>query len=106
VSKRHRASVNRSPVQKTNTGIVLEQSNTAALDPIRGAIEAERARLMNAETILHCTVLAMNESDCANPDGPYFQNIVDVARDLVRQSINGLDSVCLDRSCTTPRDRS
>jgi len=60
------------------------------------AIETERSRLMDAETILHCVVLAMNEHDHSDPDGPYFQNIVDVARGLVRRSIDQLDSVRLD----------
>ena len=95
MSKRNRVRVNGSRVREPKSGTAIEHSNAAALDPIRDAIEAERGRLMNAETILHCTVLAMNERDCDDPDGPYFQNIVDVARDLVRQSINGLDSVHL-----------
>jgi hypothetical protein len=61
------------------------------------AIEVERGRLMDAETILHCVVLAMNEHEC-EPDEPYFQNAVDVARGLLRRSIDGLDSVRLQSS--------
>jgi hypothetical protein len=105
MSKRHRANVDSIQLRKATSDTAIEQANAAALNPITDAIEAERGRLMNAEAILHCTVLAMNEHDCADPDGPYFQNIVDVARDLVRQSINGLDSVRLYRSgITTPPD--
>lgn len=101
--KRHRASANSSRISKTDAGVDIEDRNAATRNPIGDAIEAERGRLMNAETILHCTVLAMNERDCADPDGPYFQNIIDVARDLVRQSINGLDSVRLYPSVSRPQ---
>jgi hypothetical protein len=62
---------------------------------IEDAIEAERGRLMTAEAVLHCVVIAMDETDGDNSDGPHYQSLVNLARDLVVQTINQLDSVRL-----------
>jgi hypothetical protein len=62
---------------------------------LEDAIEAERARLMTAEAILHCVVIAMDETDDDNTDSPHYQSLVNLARDLVVQSIDQLDSVRL-----------
>lgn len=72
------------------------------------AIEEERHRLMKAEAVLNCVLLAMNdEQECIDEDGceeddecieghrPHYPSVLDVARDLVNQSINQLDSVRL-----------
>lgn len=71
-----------------------DQTNApTARGAVEDAIEDERARLMDAETILHCVVIAMNETDPSDTHGPYYQNVIEVARDLVVESINRLDSV-------------
>jgi hypothetical protein len=57
------------------------------------AIETERARLMTAEAILHCVVIAMDEDDGNSKDAPHYQSAVDVARELVTRTIGRLDSV-------------
>jgi len=78
------------------------KSDDAPSDPqteipraLRDAIEAERARLMDAEAILHCVVLALDASDGSNEQGPYYQRVIDVARDKVVTAIEQLDSVSL-----------
>jgi hypothetical protein len=60
------------------------------------AIEVERARLMKAESILHCAIIAMTEDDDFD-DGetPYYPSVIEMARDLVNQALEQLDSVKL-----------
>jgi hypothetical protein len=60
------------------------------------AIETERDNLSKAESLLGCLAIAMEyESDTAK--GPYYPDVAQLARELVRQSINGLDSVVLEQ---------
>ena len=60
------------------------------------AIEAERGNLAKAESLLGCLVTAMEcESDSAT--APYYPDVAQMARELVRQSINGLDSLALHK---------
>ncbi len=59
-------------------------------------IEVERTRLMKAESLLHCAILAMDGDDeLDSGDRPYYQTIIDVARGLVNQTLEQLDSVNL-----------
>lgn len=60
------------------------------------AIEAERGNLAKAEAVLGCMAIAMEyESD--SETGPYYPDVARIARDIVRQSINSLDSLALQR---------
>jgi hypothetical protein len=69
------------------------------VDPaiLRELIEAERYRLMRAEAVLHCVLVALDDADSGRTDSPHYQSAIDVARDLIKQSINRLDSVELPR---------
>jgi hypothetical protein len=58
-------------------------------------IEAERAVLMKADAVLNCLALAMDYDDGSNIPRPYYGIIVELARDLVNDSITRLDSVNL-----------
>jgi len=60
---------------------------------IHDAIEAERSRLMTAEAVLHCVVVAMDEYDPADLYSPDYQSLIDLSRELVRHAIDQLDSV-------------
>jgi hypothetical protein len=63
---------------------------------LHDAIEGERDNLAKAESILGCLVCAMEyQSDGTN--APYYPDVAQVARELVRKSINGLDSLVLQR---------
>ena len=63
---------------------------------LHDAIEAERGNLSRAESVLGCLAIAMEyEADSVN--GPYYPDVAQLARDLVRQSINGLDSLVLQQ---------
>ena len=57
-------------------------------------IETERTRLMQAKSLLDCIVIAM-DYDEGNVRGPYYPNVIELARDLVNKSIGQLDSVRL-----------
>jgi hypothetical protein len=64
-------------------------------EPLREAIEAERDNLSKAESILGCLAIAMEYGNGVDHGGPYYPDVAQIARELVRKSINGLDSVRL-----------
>ncbi len=60
------------------------------------AIETERDHLSKAESVLGCLAIAMEyEADSANR--PYYPHVAQLAREMVRQSINSLDSIVLQQ---------
>ena len=60
------------------------------------AIEIERGNLSKAESVLGCLAISMEyEADAVN--GPHYPDVAQLARDLVRQSIDGLDSLVLQQ---------
>jgi hypothetical protein len=62
---------------------------------LEDAIENERTRLMTAEAVLHCAVIAMDD-ECEYAAGrPHYPTLVALARDLIKQSIDQLDSLRL-----------
>jgi hypothetical protein len=72
-------------------------------EKLQEAIEAERGNLSKAESVLGCLTIALEYGDTESTSGPYYPDVAEVARDLVRQSINGLDSLILERHLA--RDR-
>jgi hypothetical protein len=63
---------------------------------LHDAIETERGNLSKAESVLGCLVIAMEyETDSIN--GPHYPDVAQLARELVSQSINGLDSLVLQK---------
>lgn len=60
------------------------------------AIEAERGNLAKADSVLGCLAASM-ECETDPVTGPYYPDVAEVARDLVRQSINRLDSLVLEK---------
>jgi hypothetical protein len=65
-------------------------------EALHEAIENERSNLSRAESVLGCLAIAMeNQADMVN--GPYYPDVAQLARELVRRSINGLDSLALQR---------
>jgi hypothetical protein len=76
-----------------------------SVDPVYGvpvpeglheAIETERGNLSKAESLLGCLAIAM-EYETDTVKGPYYPDVAQLARELVKQSINGLDSLVLQR---------
>jgi hypothetical protein len=60
------------------------------------AIESERGNLSKAESLLGCLAIAM-EYETDTVKGPYYPDVAQLARELVKQSINSLDSVVLEQ---------
>jgi hypothetical protein len=60
------------------------------------AIETERANLSTAESVLGCLAIAM-EYETDSIKGPHYPDVAQLARELVRRSINGLDSLALQQ---------
>jgi hypothetical protein len=60
------------------------------------AIEIERGNLSKAESVLGCMAISM-EYDTDSANKPYYPDVAQLARELIRQSINGLDSLMLQQ---------
>lgn len=67
------------------------------------AIEAERSVLMKADAVLNCLALAMDYDDGSNIPRPYYAIIVELARDLVNDSIGRLETRSLEAHLCLPR---
>lgn len=65
-------------------------------DRLRDAIEAERGNLLKVESLLGCLSNSM-EYEQGSQTGTHYPDVAQVACDLVRQSIDGLDSLRLGR---------
>ena len=63
--------------------------------PLLQAIEEERARLMQVESLLDCMLVAMDNDDDSDAEDPYYPNIIELARELVNKVIGQLDTVKL-----------
>jgi hypothetical protein len=59
-------------------------------------VEQERANLSRAESLLECLRVAM-EYDERQTNGPYYPDVAQIAGELVRKSVNALDSIHLSR---------
>lgn len=57
-------------------------------------IEEERDRLMQAESLLECVLVALDAEDGAT-DSAYFPSVIAMARELMGRSIDRLDSIRL-----------
>jgi hypothetical protein len=60
------------------------------------AIESERDNLAKAESLLGCLAISM-ECEAQSATAPYYPDVAQIAREMVRRSINGLDSLALER---------
>lgn len=56
-------------------------------------MDSERERLMRAESILGCIAFALMYSDWREEEGTDYATAVEVARELVRQSIGALEQL-------------
>jgi hypothetical protein len=58
------------------------------------AIESERDNLSRAESLLRCLTIAM-EHEGISHKGPYYPDVAEIAREMVRKSISALDPINL-----------
>jgi hypothetical protein len=64
------------------------------LNSVLQAIETERDNLARAESVLGCLKVAM-ESDEMRADAPYYPDVAEIARQMLKRSINALDPINL-----------
>ena len=86
----------RNSMSKAHAGRKLSQDHSA--DRCRGAIESERCRLMKAEAVLGSVAFALKHAEWRCEDGTDYAIAVEVARDIVQESITRLDPVSLNAS--------
>ena len=67
-------------------------------ETVGAAIEAERARLFQANGILDCAALAVREHFGSPADAPDIEAAIDAARALISSAVCALDSVALARA--------
>jgi hypothetical protein len=58
---------------------------------LHDAIEIERDNLAKPESLLGCLAISM-ECESHSATGPYYPDVAQIAREMVRRSINGLDT--------------
>jgi hypothetical protein len=82
--------------RNNKTGPVEHPYGVPVPEALHEAIEMERDNLSTAESVLGCLAISMEyEADSVN--GPYYPDVAQLARELVRKSINGLDSLTLQQ---------
>jgi hypothetical protein len=70
-------------------------SNHNQINRLLDLIEIERANLARADSLLGCLKVAMEYGDADTHRRPYYPDVVEIARELVRGSVNALDSIHL-----------
>lgn len=98
-----RASRRPNEVDPTSHGAPAVLANESAA--LEAVIEDERSSLMTVEALLDCIVLAMDAHEGASIHGPAYPALVMLARDLLRQSIDRLDSMRLQSMLLEVRAR-
>lgn len=81
--------------------VVSNPAGGPTLDALEEAIEDERARLMQAHSLLSCIALAIDNDDGGDRHGPYYPGLIEIVRDLVNESIRRLDWDQLERLVAT-----
>jgi hypothetical protein len=84
-----RGRIRKAGIEDTAYGVPVPEA-------LHEAIENERSNLSRAEAVLGCLAISM-ESQPDPVNGPYYPEVAQLARELVRQSINGLDSLALQK---------
>src|SRR5437868_6640831 len=64
-------------------------------EAVEDLVEAERERLMRAHSVLDCILRAMDADDVMPTEGPHYPSLIEIARDLVDESIRRLDAANL-----------
>lgn len=63
---------------------------------LENIIEEERTRLLTAGTVLGCASVAIENDRSADRHAFYYADVIELARNMILQTSNRLDSVCLE----------
>lgn len=80
-----------------NASLDRSRSDSALMSALIEVIEDERNRLMTAESLLDCVLAAIDSYGDGDLDGPYYPGVIALARDVVHETLDNLDSVKLKR---------
>jgi hypothetical protein len=79
---------------RTSKARAVKNVAVATAQDLLEVVEAERTRLMQAESLLQCLTVALDAEE-GETHSPYYPNVIELARDLLTQSIGQLDSLRL-----------
>jgi hypothetical protein len=65
------------------------------LNSLLDIVEVQRGNLAQADSLLGCLQLAMEYGDDTLERGPYYPDVAKIAREIIRNTINALDSIHL-----------
>jgi len=85
-----RLAADRQNKHKEKTGAAGHEYGVRVPQKLREAIETERGNLAKAESLLGCLMISM-EYETDSVTGPYYPDVAEIARDLVKNSVDGLD---------------
>ncbi len=80
----------------TRTESVVHVYGVPVPEGLHEAIEIERGNLSKAESVLGCLAISM-EYGANSVNGPYYPDVAELAREMLRPSINSLDSLVLQQ---------
>jgi hypothetical protein len=80
---------------RTHVSSDRSRSDSTQMSALIGAIENERDRLMTAESLLACVLAAIESYDGDDPDGPYYPRVLELAQEILNESLGKLDSAKL-----------
>lgn len=87
---------NRAPSRRTRSTRPkrrVAEPEPQAFGPLQEAIEHERGELTRAQSVLGCLAFALLYSDWINEDPPDYAGVAEMARRIVSDSVDRLDSV-------------
>jgi hypothetical protein len=82
--------------RRRNANRSTSNFSCAPLNLLLKAIETERDNLSRAESLLGCLTIAMEYGEGTHK-GPYYPDVVQIAREMVRKSIGALDPINLPK---------
>jgi len=97
MSARKRMTKNRNPLPGSAPRIADNRNHgdgTPLSEHLIEAIEDERGHLSKADSLLGCLIIAM-EYQTEFTERPYYPDVAEIARELVKKSISALDPVML-----------
>src|ERR1700722_18354213 len=80
----------------SNTVRARRCRDNRAVERLHEAIELERENLSKAESVLGCLAIAM-EYEMEGAGKPYYPDVAQIAREMVKRSVSSLDPLMLER---------
>lgn len=75
--------------------LIAPDPNGKRLNSLLDIVETERGNLARADSLLGCLQLAMEYGDDTIERAPYYPDVAKIAREIIRNTINALDSIHL-----------